>query len=96
MAVLDYDQIEMRLLGCATVTREHPEGEADMIRLFHEGKDIHMGNASLVFNVPYDDLAAAKKMEKKVKAHEVPESALTKYMLECLDYRQKVKSIGFG
>lgn len=96
LLVLDYDQIEMRLLAAATVTLDNPEGEADMIRLFLEGKDIHMGNASLVFGLPYDDLKAAKAMEKAIKEHKKLESDLTPYMAECLLRRQQVKSTGFG
>lgn len=96
MLVLDYDQIEMRLLAAATVTKDNPEGERDMIRIFLEGKDIHMGNASLVFGLPYDDLNAAKKMEKAIKEGRAKESDLTKYMEECLLRRQEVKSTGFG
>ena len=96
LLVIDQEQLEMRLLAAATVSKEHPEGERDMIQLFLDGKDIHMGNASLVFGIPYDDLVMAKKIDKEVKNGKLPESALTEYFQRCLEARQAAKSIGFG
>jgi DNA polymerase-1 len=96
LIVADQEQLEMRLLAAATVSREHPEGERDMIQLFLDGKDIHMGNASLVFDIPYEDLVKAKKVDKQVKDGKLPESALTEYVMRCLDARYGAKAIGFG
>jgi DNA polymerase-1 len=89
MIVADYSALEMRLLACAAL-------EQDMINIFLRGEDIHMGNASMVFGMPYADIVAAKKIDKDVKGGKLPESAMTTYHRECLDARQKVKTIGFG
>lgn len=96
LIVADQEQLEMRLLAAATVTADNPEGERDMIQLFLDGKDIHMGNASLVFEIPYDDLVKAKKVDKDVKAGKLPEAALDEYLHRCLEARQAAKAIGFG
>ena len=77
---LDYSQLEMRLLAAAAL-------EQPMIEMIHAGKDIHIGNAEIVFGLPYDDIKAAKKKEK---------SELTEYDRQCLAARNAVKSIGFG
>lgn len=76
----DYSALEMRLLACASM-------EQDMIDIFLKGWDIHMGNASLVFNIPYDDIKAAKKKPKEEQ---------TEYDHQCLLARGRVKTIGFG
>lgn len=60
MMVGDYEALEMRLLACAA-------GEQDMIKIFLNGWDIHMGNASLMYELPYEDLVLAKKVDKDVK-----------------------------
>jgi hypothetical protein len=62
-------------------------GEPDMLKVFANGWDIHMGNASMVFNIPYEDIAKAKKK---------PKEQLTEYDRECLEYRRRIKVIGFG
>lgn len=89
MIVADYEQLEMRLLACAAM-------EQDMIDIFLKGWDIHMGNASLVFDIPYDDIKKAKKVDKQVKDGTLPESAMTPDVVACLDARQAAKAIGFG
>lgn len=89
LIVADYEALEMRLLAAAAM-------EQDMIDIFKQGKDIHMGNASLVFNIPYEELAKAKKTDKDVKAGKLPESAMTDHYKFCLQKRQEVKTIGFG
>lgn len=77
---LDYEALEMRLLGAAAL-------EPNMIKIFESGRDIHMGNAALVYGVPYDDIKAAKKKDKK---------DLTDYDRKMLAYRASVKVVGFG
>jgi DNA polymerase-1 len=89
LVVADYEQLEMRLLAAAAM-------EQDMIDIFLKGWDIHMGNASLVFGMPYEDIAAAKKVDKKVKEGELGPDAMTDYVHKCLDARQAAKAIGFG
>jgi len=89
LIVADYEQLEMRLLAAAAM-------EQDMIDIFLKGWDIHMGNASLVFGLPYEDIANAKKTDKKVKEGLLPESEMTEYVHKCLYARQAAKTIGFG
>lgn len=96
LIVADQEQLEMRLLAAATVSEDNPEGEKDMIQIFLDGKDIHMGNAQLVFGIPYDDLVLAKKIDKGVKAGKLPASDITEYVKRCLEARDAIKSIGFG
>jgi len=86
---IDYEQLEMRLLACAS-------READMIDIFRRQWDIHMGNASLMFGIPYEDLKAAKKTDKAVKQGELSEQAMTDYVLQCIHARSAAKNIGFG
>lgn len=86
---VDYQQLEMRLLAAAAMER-------DMIGIFERQWDIHMGNASLMFNIPYEDLQAAKSTDKKVKEGSLPAEAMTEYVLRCLDARNAAKTIGFG
>lgn len=53
----DYGQLEMRLLAAAAL-------EQPMIDIFLRGWDIHSGNASLMYDTPYDDIALGKKLAK--------------------------------
>jgi DNA polymerase-1 len=106
LIVGDYSQLEMRLLACATVTDENPEGAREMIQIFLDGKDIHMGNAEMVFGpiyerkhgwrLTYDFLKEAKKVDGKVKAGELPSEARTERHELALYARNAIKSVGFG
>jgi DNA polymerase-1 len=101
LIVADYEQLEMRLLAAAS-------GEQDMIDVIRRGWDIHMGNAALVFGSSvaqhhgraepygYDDFKNAKNIDKKVKAQELPISALTDIIQDLMIARENVKTIGFG
>jgi DNA polymerase-1 len=89
LVVADYEQLEMRLLACGSL-------EQDMIDVINKGWDIHMGNASMIFGIAYDEIKAAKKIEKAVKAGEADYSAITPRVQECLDARAAAKTIGFG
>lgn len=99
LIVGDYEQLEMRLLACAAM-------EPDMIEIFRSGKDIHMGNAALVFGplyqrrhnwpMSYEDIVEAKNIDKKVKAGKLPAEAMTEHVKLALHARQAAKSIGFG
>ena len=80
LSVVDYEQLEMRLLAAAS-------GEVGMIDVIKRGWDIHMGNASMIFNIPYEEIKAAKK---------TPEDQLTTRQHECLAARAAAKNIGFG
>lgn len=83
LIVADYEQLEMRLLACASL-------EPGMIEVIKKGWDIHMGNASMIFGMPYDEIKAAKKMKEQNPA------GLTDRMKECLAARAAAKDIGFG
>ncbi len=89
LIVADYSALEMRLLAAGSQ-------EKAMMDIFHRNWDIHMGNASLVFEIPYEDLVKAKKTDKLVKEGQLDASALTEYVLHCLKARGDAKTIGFG
>lgn len=99
LIVGDYEQLEMRLLAAASQ-------EADMIQIFLDGKDIHMGNAALVFGplyqqaynwaMTYDDIVEAKNLEKKIKTGKLPPESMTRNAELALLARQRAKAIGFG
>lgn len=95
LIVADYEALEMRLLAAASL-------EQDMIQIFLDGKDIHMGNAEMVFGAPYADLKTAKKMNGEIKEGKRPESDYD-IMLpggftvkQCVDFRNDIKAVGFG
>ncbi len=106
LIVGDYAQLEMRLLACATVTDKNPEGAREMIQIFLDGKDIHMGNAAMVYGpiyerqhgwkLTYDFLKDAKKIDGKVKNGELPAAARTHQVELALFARNAIKSVGFG
>ena len=106
LIVGDYSQLEMRLLACATVTDDNPDGAAGMIKVFLDGKDIHMGNAEMVFgpiykkkygfDLTYDFLKQAKKTDGLVKEGKLPPEARTAQIEHALFARNAIKSVGFG
>jgi DNA polymerase-1 len=57
MIAADYGQLEMRLLAAAAL-------EQSMIDIFLRGWDIHSGNASLMYDTLYEDIALGKKLAK--------------------------------
>lgn len=85
----DFQQLEMRLLACASL-------DQGMIDVINRGWDIHMGNASLIFNIPYEEIKEAKKIYKEVEEGNLPESAVTNRVMECLDARERAKTMGFA
>lgn len=89
LIVADYSALEMRLLAAGSQ-------EQAMMDIFHRNWDIHMGNASLVFEIPYDDLVKAKKTDKMVKDGKLGPEAMTEYVHYCLKARGDAKTIGFG
>jgi DNA polymerase I len=99
LIVGDYEQLEMRLLAAAS-------GEQSMIDIFLSGRDIHMGNAITIFGpsyqrkhnwtMTYEDIVEAKKIDKKVKAGELGEEAMTEHVKLALVARLRSKTIGFG
>jgi DNA polymerase I len=89
LIVADFNQLEMRLLAAAA-------REQDMIDIFLRGWDIHMGNASMMRGIPYDEIVYAKDIDKKVKAGKIDHAYMTARVLECLAARAQAKNIGFG
>lgn len=87
--VADYSALEMRLLAAASQ-------EASMMEIFHKNWDIHMGNASLMYQINYDDIVAAKKIDKLIKEGSLEDSALTDFVKYCLKGRSDAKNIGFA
>lgn len=95
LIVGDYEALEMRLLAAAAM-------DPTMTQVFLDGKDIHMGNAEMVFGVPYSSMKAAKKIDKEVKEGHLPDEAYSQVLeggftvQQCLDFRNDIKAIGFG
>jgi len=79
LIVNDYDQVEMFLLA-------HFSNDEGMLRNIWMGRDIHTSNVELVWNEPYDDVAAAKKNK-----HDT--SSRAEYLRKL---RRRIKTIGFG
>lgn len=76
----DYRQLEMRLLAVLS-------GDERMCSVINNGWDIHMGTASVMYDVPYDEIARAKG---------TPKNELTAHQRKLISYRQTSKTIGFG
>ena len=54
----DYSQIELRVLA-------HLSGDEKLIDAYKHGKDIHRSTASLVFNVPFDEVTPLQRRNAK-------------------------------
>ena len=54
----DYSQIELRVLA-------HMSGDENLISAFNNGQDIHRSTASLVFNVPFDEVTDLQRRSAK-------------------------------
>lgn len=54
----DYSQIELRLLA-------HLSGDENLIRAFNAGEDIHVYTASLVFDIPLEQVSATQRHQAK-------------------------------
>lgn len=106
LIVADYAALEMRLLACATATEKNPEGAREMIQIFLDGKDIHMGNAELVFgpivkrehgwDLTYDFLKESKKIDTAVKEGRMPPEARTDRHALAMEKRNHIKTVSFG
>jgi DNA polymerase-1 len=68
----------------------------EMIQIFLDGKDIHMGNASMMYGVPYEEIKQAKQTDKLVKQGDLPPEAMTSRVHDLLRMRADAKNIGFG
>jgi len=87
LGVADYTALEMMLLAEAS-------GDEKMLRIFEQGLDAHMGNASFVFGTPYEKLKEAKALEKDLKSGKL--THLDAWAIEALRQRQAVKTIAYG
>ncbi|MBQ3773563.1 MAG: DNA polymerase I, partial [Pseudobutyrivibrio sp.] len=54
----DYSQIELRVLA-------HMSGDDNLINAFKAGQDIHRSTASLVFNIPFDEVTDLQRRRAK-------------------------------
>lgn len=95
LIVVDYSALEMRLLAAAAQ-------DPLMSQIFLDGKDIHMGNAEMVFgrrlNPPmlYDEIKQAKKVDGQIKEGKLPPEAMTERMKLAIQFRSHIKNISFG
>jgi DNA polymerase I len=95
LIVVDYSALEMRLLAAAAM-------DPLMIQIFLDGKDIHMGNAEMVFGrnctppMDYAEIKAAKKIDGQVKEGKLPPEAMTDRVKLALRFRQQIKTVAFG
>ena len=81
LLVMDYGQVEWRIAA-------HLSGDKRMLADIRAGKDAHSSTASIMFNVPYDEITAAKK---------VPDDALlTDRQKAVLKLRSFAKTLNFG
>lgn len=54
----DYSQIELRVLA-------HMSGDENLIKAYHEGRDIHRSTAALVFHKPFDQVTDLERRNAK-------------------------------
>ena len=64
LVVADYAQLEMRLMA-------HFSGDQKMIKAIRDGVDLHCLSVSEMYGIPYDEVIAAVKAEKKIKRKEL-------------------------
>lgn len=85
----DYKQVEMRLLAVFA-------NDKKMQEVIKNGWDIHMGTASIMFGVPYEEIVKAKKAASKLEKDKTPREKWPERVKELMGYRQTSKTIGFG
>lgn len=84
LIVADYAQVEMRLMAAVS-------GDPLMIESIRSGKDLHCDTVARIFNVPYEDVEEAKRIDDMDDGPQ-----LTDKQVEYLEMRQAAKAIGFG
>lgn len=82
LKALDQQQLEMRILA-------HVSGDAALCEAIRSGKDVHSATASVMYKVPYEDVAAAKAKDDAGIKCTAEEKVL-------LGYRKNSKTIQFG
>jgi len=85
----DYMQLEMRIMADLS-------GDENMRDVIRRGWDIHMGTASLMYGVPYEEIVKAKKEGGKLEKAEVPKTEWPEWVRMLLGHRRDSKAIGFG
>lgn len=88
LLVADYAQLEMRLMA-------HFSGDEKMIDAILKGVDLHCLTVSEMEGIPYDEVVAAVKAEKKHKKGELGRGLLEREV-DLLLKRQNAKATGFG
>lgn len=96
LVVADYAQLEMRIMA-------HFSGDEKMINAIKNGVDLHCLTVSEMQGIPYDDVIAAVKAEKKSKKNVTQANPhgdlgrpLTEREEELLFMRFCAKAVGFG
>jgi len=88
----DYDQLEMRIMAELAV-------EPKMIEMINKGWDVHAANASLMYEIPYEDIIGAGE-EKKLIEEEAKSKkrsvTIPARLITLTGYRQDAKKVGFG
>jgi len=85
----DYGQMEQRVLADLS-------GDENMCSVISRGWDIHMGTASVMYDVPYEELVAAKKQAGKMEHDKIPKDRWPQRVTYLMLLRQIAKAIGFG
>ncbi|TXH10921.1 MAG: hypothetical protein E6R04_03905 [Spirochaetes bacterium] len=88
LVVADYAQLEMRLMA-------HFSRDEKMIKAIWDGVDLHCLTVSEMHGIPYEEVIAAVKAEKKHKRGTLGRN-LTPREIELLFMRQSAKATGFG
>lgn len=85
----DYKQLEMRIMADLS-------GDENMRDVIRRGWDIHMGTASLMYEVPYEEIVKAKKESGRLEHENVPKMEWPEWVKELVGHRRDSKTIGFG
>lgn len=88
LMIADYEQLEMRLMA-------HFSGDRKMIDAIRRGIDIHCLTVHELYDIPYEEVVAAKKADKKFKDGKLGRD-LTEREIHLVLLRQQCKAAGFG
>ncbi len=89
LVAIDFRQLEMRLLA-------HMAGDKNMQSVIRKGWDIHGGTASLMYDVPYEEIEEAKFMKGWLGKEHVPREEWPEWIPLFCSHRQDAKTIGFA
>lgn len=85
----DYAQIEMRIMA-------HLSNDQNMIDVIRKGWDIHSGSASIMYDVPYEEIVQAKKEAGRLQRERIPPAEWPERVILLTGYRFAAKAFGFG